>query len=208
MAREQSIRQIQAWWRGNNLRIKLREQTDDFTFACLRELIERYISDVEFTKKFNLNLSRKKKRNPNLPSEITENIVKFVICKIYKIMPTWWSNKGDLAINKPGIFKQIEVKGFTSSGPSSFGPTESWDMLYFVDAEELIHGKFKVYQILLSNTNKIFRDIPLSKKETYGDIADSRRRPRGSFNNIFKPQLGHHCKLIFDGHISDLDNFP
>ena len=42
--------------------------------------------------------------------------------------------------------------------------------------------------------------------ETYGNIADIGRRPRGCFYNIFKPQLGCHCKLIFDGHISKLDN--
>ena len=47
----------------------------------------------------------------------------------------------------------------------------------------------------------------MSKKETYGNIADSGRRPRGCFYKIFKPQLSCHCKLIFDGHISELDNF-
>ena len=65
---------------------------------------------------------------------------------------------------------------------------------------------FKVYEIKLSNKNEIFRNINISKKETYGNIAESGRRPRGSFYKIFKPQLGCHCNLIFDGHISELDN--
>ena len=93
-----------------------------------------------------------------------------------------------------------------SVGPSSFGPTESWDWLYFVDAQDTLTSNFKVYEIKLSNKNEIFRNIKISKTETYGEIADSKRRPRGCFETIFKPQLVNHCKLIFDGHISELNN--
>lgn len=93
-----------------------------------------------------------------------------------------------------------------SKGPLSFGPTEKWDILYFVDGQDIINKKFKVYEVKLSTENEIFRNINISKKETYGNIADSGRRPRGSFYTIFKPQLTCHCKLIFDGHISEIDN--
>ena len=50
------------------------------------------------------------------------------------------------------------------------------------------------------------RNIQMSKKNTYGNIADCGKRPRGCFDTIFKPQLKQDCKLIFDGHISKLDN--
>ena len=44
------------------------------------------------------------------------------------------------------------------------------------------------------------------KPETFGEIADKNQRGklRGCFESIFKPQLGDKCKLIFNGHISDL----
>ena len=60
--------------------------------------------------------------------------------------------------------------------------------------------------VIPSNKSDIFRKIKLSKKETYGEIADSGRRPRGSFDKIFKPQLTNYCELIFDGHITKLNN--
>ena len=70
----------------------------------------------------------------------------------------------------------------------------------------ILNKNFKVYEVNLSNKDEVFRKIKISKQETYGNIADSGRRPRGSFYKIFKPQLDCHCKLIFDGHISELDN--
>ena len=69
-----------------------------------------------------------------------------------------------------------------------------------------MNKNFKVYELKLSNNNEIFRNIKLSKKETYGDIADSGRRPRGGFYTIFKPQLNTYCQLIFDGHIDKLND--
>ena len=123
-------------------------------------------------------------------------------------MPCWDTDKGDIVINKKNIFKQIEVKGFMSLGPSSFGPKEMWDWIYFVDGIDIRNNNFKVYEIKLSNTSEIFRAIKINKKECYGEIADNNQRGklRGCFYTIFKPQLGDHCKLIFDGHISKLHN--
>lgn len=180
--------------------------SDNYTFKILIKCLDKYISDLKFNNEINLLLSKKKRRNENLPSDISENIVKFVVASKYSIMPCW-DTFGDIIINKKNIFKKIEVKGFMSTGPSSFGPTENWDLLYFVDAQDIINKNFKIYEIKLSNKNEIFRNINISKKETFGNIADSGRRPRGSFYKIFKPQLGYNCKLIFDDNISNLNNF-
>ena len=121
-------------------------------------------------------------------------------------MPCWDTKKGDLVINKKDIFKQIEVKGFTSHGPSSFGPKEMWDWIYFVDGIDIRNKKFKVYEIKLLNTCEIWTSIKITKTETYGEQCNRRVRPHCGFEKILKPQLGDHCKLIFDGHISDLHN--
>jgi len=201
-----SIENIQKLWRGYNTRNKLSSSTDNMTHELLMELLKKYNDNLVFTENFNKLLSKKKVRNENFPSHISENIAKFAIFKKYKIMPCWDTDKGDIIISKLNLFKQIEVKGFMSDGPSSFGPTENWDWIYFVDARDTRNSEFKVYEIKLSNTSEVFRSIKLNKKETYGEIADNNQRGklRGSFEKIFKPQLENNCNLIFDGHISQL----
>lgn len=196
---------IHACCRGYHLRKQLKRLDDNYTFEFLNRRLDKYIDDLLDIEVMNKKLSEKKIRNTNFPSDISENIAKFAIFKKYGIMPCW-DTKGDIVIKKNNIFKQIEVKGFMSKGPSSFGPTEAWDILYIIDGQDIKNKKFKVYEIKLSNKNEIFRNIPISKEENYGDIADSGRRPRGCFYNIFKPKLEDHCNLIFDGHISELDN--
>lgn len=199
---------IQAYWKGYKLRNELLKLNDGYTFDILNRCLDQYISNLKFNNEINSLLSQRKRRNENFPSDISENIVKFIVSRIYKIMPSWDTDIGDLIINKNSIRKiQIEVKAFMSSGPSSFGPTEKWDWIYFVDGQDVKNKKFKIYEVKLSNKNEIFRNIKISKNETYGVIADSGRRPRGSFYNIFKPQLENYCRLIFDGCLSELENF-
>jgi len=172
-------------------------------------------------------------------------------------MPNWDTKKGDLEL----LNKQLEIKGFMSDGPSSFGPTENWDWIYFVDGIDFINKRFKIYEIKLSNKDKRWRNIVISGQKfddnvsklpdnleiltvnelkklckergitqcknkqatiiklktekvgskfneptTFGSIADikSRGKLRCPFYKVYKPQLNNHCKLIFDGHISEL----
>ena len=197
---------IQSCYRGYIVRKKLRELTDNMSFPLMSRLINRYNQNLIFVKKFNKLLSKKKIRNENFPSHISENIAKYAIYKKYKIMPCWDTKKGDIVIDKLNL--QIEVKGFMSDGPTSFGPTENWDLIYFVDCRKTLEKKFKVYEVKLSNRDEKFRSIKLNKTDTYGDICDKNQRGklRGCFEKIFKPQLGDECKLIFDGVLKKLDN--
>ena len=255
---------IQARWRGYNLRKELKKMSDNYTFTILNRCLDKYISDLKFNYEINSLLSKKKRRNENFPSDISENIAKLVIFNKYGIMPCWDTKGGDIIIKKTDIFKQIEVKGFMSTGPTSFGPTEKWDWIYFVDGIDIRNKNFKVYEIKFSNKSEIFRDIRISgqdfsvenitnlpnnmndltksnlkelcvnrglkisgtkkelierlktevpgskfdKPKTYDEISNEEKRGklRGSFYDKFKPQLGSHCKLIFDGHVSKLDN--
>ena len=242
----------------NNLELK-----DKYTYPILVKCCEKYRSDIKFNEKINQELSNKKRRNENFPSDISENIAKFAIAKKHGIMPNWDTEKGDLVIEIPGHKNlQIEVKGFMSSGPSSFGPNEHWDRIYFVDAIDFENMRFKVFEIQLSDLSEEWRSIKLTGSEctlvdipelpenigklklaelkelcknrghkvsgkknelidrlltlkpgskyrepkTYGQIADENRRGqlRGGFYSVFQPQLGTHCELIFDGHISEL----
>ena len=193
---------IQKLWRGFSTRKSLMKLTDAMDKPIMNELLYMYIQNFEKIKEINKRLSKKKCRNENFPSHISENICKLAIAKKYRVMPCWDTQHGDLIV----LNKQLEVKGFMSDGPASFGPTENWDYIYFVDAKDFMNKKFKVFEIRLSNKHPIWRSVQLNKKETYGMIADANKRGqlRGCFYKVFKPQLESYCKLIFDGYLDDL----
>ena len=76
-------------------------------------------------------------------------------------MPSWDTNEGDLII----LNKKIEVKGFMSTGPLSFGPSEKWSLLYFVNAIDFQNKNFKIYEVKLSNNNTLWSNIKINKNE-------------------------------------------
>ena len=148
---------IQKYFRGSQCRKKLMNITDGMTYGILMECIDHYNGNLVWTEYMNtiIQVSGKKKiRNDNFPSHISENIAKFAFFKKYKIMPTW-DCKGDLVM----LDKQIEVKGFMSLYSSSFGPNEPWDYIYFVDAIRTREKIYKVYEIKLSNISETWRNI-------------------------------------------------
>lgn len=193
------IIRIQALFRGVLTRRHLRDPKDNMTLEFVEQILDNYNDKYLFTKKLNKLLSKKKIRNTNFPSEISENIVKFCLFKKYNIMGCWDTNDGDLIL----LDKKLEIKGFSSAGPSSFGPTEKWDTLYFVDCMDHIHKNFKVYEINLSNKSEQWKNIYVNSGQTFYDQCCQKRRPHIKFRDIEK-QLCGKCKLIFDGNISKL----
>ena len=172
------------------------------SFKILNNLLNKYISNYEYLEEINKVLPDKKCRHENFPSHISENIVKFALYKKYGIMPDWNTPKGDLVLDD----NQIEVKAFTSDGPTSFGPSEDWDCIYFVDAKDFKNKNFKIYEIILSSKDDMWRNIIFSKTKTYGSIAEQNERGklRANFYKIIKPQINNYCNLIFDDNISKL----
>ena len=142
---------------------------------------------------------------PNFPSEISENIVKYAFYKKYKFYPQWNIKSGDLIVPIKNNNIIIKVKSFSSLGPSSFGPNEKWDILYFVYAINYIKQKFIIYEIKLSNSSEIFSNIKINKNETYKFQCLQKRRPRINFYNLF-PQIKKYTTIIFDGYFRDLKN--
>lgn len=192
-----SILFIQFKWRY--YRKDLRAPKDNLTFDMLIQLIDNYNKNTKFIEQMNMSLQHKKIRNENIPSVITENIVKFVLYKQTHIMGCWDTQVGDLVF----LNKKLEIKGFSSDGPSSFGPTESWDILYFVDCKNISNNICSVYKINLSNSDPIWNAVKVNKTETYSDQCKQKRRPRICFIELQK-QLKNNCKLIFSGDIKQL----
>lgn len=183
------------------------QQNDEFTFEILNEHLDAYILYVTSITKINnkCKFFNKKIRTPNFPEAISENIVKFAYKSKYGICPNWCTSSGDLEIydtkNKHNI--KIEVKGFSSEGPSSFGPTEHWNILYFIDCSNFINKQFKIYEIKLSNTDQDFYNIKINKNTTYKTCCEQGKRPRIIFKDLQK-QLGDKCIEIFNGSVDAL----
>lgn len=150
-----------------NSKMHLSKPRDLFDLNILKNFLQHYNDWILYSSEINHDhfpRDHKNIRNHNFPSEISENIVKFVLLKIYGIMPHWNTKKGDLVIviGQTSTPIQLEVKGFMSNAPSSFGPKEDWHAIYFVDAQDHLNGNFKVYECRLSNKSPEFRNIVLS----------------------------------------------
>ena len=172
-------------------------------------------------------------RGINLPQEITENLI-LSILRYIKGMDARWCKEtkkpnkisGDgytpatgIAVNlepspanrkvkviiKYTGMKKLEFKCFTSTGPPTFGPTEKWDQLYFLDAIDYHDYKFKLYEVPLSNDSDEWKSLKVSKSQTFEDQADQGRRPRIVFDEI-QTQLGERCKMMWEGDIRNLFN--
>ena len=136
----------------------------------------------------------------NFPEYISETIVLLYLQNLKKLNPVK-GNVGDLYI--PSLNLRIEVKAFSSIGPSSFGTTEKWDILYFVDATAFSLNRYKIYEVSL--TNEEFNLVLVNKKETFGDQIKNKRRPRISFDNLMKqPYFSSKTQLVFNGDFINL----
>tara|TARA_R110001592_G_scaffold97593_3_gene279525 strand:+ start:6735 stop:7331 length:597 start_codon:yes stop_codon:yes gene_type:complete len=170
-------------------------------------------------------------RGINLPQEITENLILSIIRHIKGMDARWCKDtkkphkiSGDGYTQATGIvvklepnkrkakvviqytgMKRLEFKCFTSNGPPTFGPTEKWDRLYFLDAIDYHDYKFKLYEVPLSNVSDEWKSLKVNKSQTFEDQAEQGRRPRLVFHEI-QTQLGEHCKMIWEGDIRNLYN--
>lgn len=167
----------------------------------IKLLLQGFIQMSKIIKKVNDEKSKKLTniRCQNFPSEISENLVRLILQNKYNTKCLWTKkSSGDLMMDS----KRIEIKAFsTKNTPTSFGPMERWDILYFIDCTKYAKNKFKIYEITLSNTCNEWKNIVLNKNnETYYDHCKAKRRPRASFTNIRK-QIGKRCVKIYDGPI-------
>lgn len=171
---------------------------EELTLTQTLELLELHINYITALKTFYEN-KKVKFRLPNFPEDISENIVKYLIDDIESISCRRLKTKGDLISTDN---KQVEVKCFTSSAPSSFGPNEAWDILYFLDAKDFINRNFTLYKVNLSNTSTEFQNIPISSKQTYGNQCKEKRRPRMIFSDMRK-HIDDHVTLLFNGNVKN-----
>jgi len=137
-------------------------------------------------------------RFPNFPEGLSENIIRlFIINKENRNCHC--SNVGDLIIEN----QKIEIKCFSSKGPTSFGPKEKWKEIYFLDCLEFKNNKFRIYKCNLSNDSHEWQKIQINKNETFYDVCMKGKRPRINFEEL-KKQLLNNISLVYDGNFENL----
>jgi hypothetical protein len=154
-------------------------------------------------------------RLPNMPEDISENIVKFILHNHpdkYQDKTSRWTKSldkknakatsGDLFSEKEGT---QECKCFTSDGPPSFGPNEKWDVIYFLDARAWLEDKFVLWRIPLTNTSPEWKAIKMNKNQTNEEQSAQGRRPRITWDSLY-PQIQTHCAKIFEGTFEQIFN--
>jgi hypothetical protein len=139
-------------------------------------------------------------RMPGIPEDISENMIKFIICNKLQIHSTWNGRSGDLYSNDEGI---QECKCFTSTGPISFTPSSNWNVIYFLDARKWLDNIFILYRINLQKTSNEWMNISVNKKQTFHDQCLQKRRPRLSWSLLFS-QLEPYIEKVFEGHFDDI----
>lgn len=110
-------------------------------------------------------------RITNLSEIVSENMIRL------------WANKHDfiLVSGKTGDLydlltnKRVEIKSFQSEGPTSFGPKEQWDILFFLGV--LNEGSKIIVQVIDANMNS-FKEMKINKNETFGIQQEKGKRPR------------------------------
>lgn len=96
-----------------------------------------------------------------------------------------------------GTGEGVQIKSASiKTDCTSFGPTSTWDLLYFVDfiPNDTIDGKVCIYKI---EDDDIYNAVLNSKKnETFKDQQKQGRRPRLSIQNIIRRKKLKPVKVI------------
>lgn len=192
----------------------------------LKELIH-FLSEYHVPYQNNLKKVWASSRSIHFPQELSENIAIHIIRNVLGTDVRWAKDSkqkisGDAYIPHTHAhvqfnlknervhvkwswsgMKKIEIKCFTSVGPVSFGPTEKWDILYFLDAKDYARHMFTLYEVSHSNDSETWKGIHINATQKMSDQNNQKRRPRIEFDKI-KNQLGNECRLVWSGDIREL----
>ena len=193
----------------------LRTLGDKYTSDVLRIRYKMYRSNYietrEIIKKTGLPI-----RHQNPPEDVTENIVKFIInnydndtsCKWAKsIKQKSMTINGDLWSENYPIDSPPEVKAFTSNGPSSFGPTKKFGIIYFLDMRQWLNDTFILWKLNVTNESPEWRNIRINKNQTLEEQCKQGRRPHISWDNI-QSQIPEKCVRVYYGNFEGIFTNP
>jgi hypothetical protein len=146
-------------------------------------------------------------RHQNPPEDVTENIVKFIIHNYEEDISCKWAKavglNGDLYSDKYNHEYPIEVKAFSSDGPSSFGPKKKFGVIYFLDMRNWLNNIFKLWKVNLNSDSQEWKNIKMNKTQTNEEQCEAGRRPHISWDHIY-PQIKDHCVQVYEGSFENI----
>lgn len=174
---------------------------EHFDLTHVNRMLKSFIVYAKSINKINSSFkkSERKIRQPIFPSEISENIAKLAIMKSEETPVMWNIKRGDLHTGE----SKIEVKGFSSKAPITFGPNQRWDYISFVDCTDYKNYNFTVYLSKISNQHKKWRSLPVTTQETYYKKCAKGQSPKILFKKIQKRLQGNMI-TVFKGNICSL----
>ena len=186
--------------------IKSKEIIDNYTMEILQRRFNAYkttyIDTVHIITTTNLPI-----RHQNPPEDITENITKFIIHNYDNDTSCKWAKciglNGDLYSDKYDHDSPIEVKAFISNGPSSFGPTKKFGVIYFLDMHKWLENIFILWKVNLNYNSPEWKQIKMNKTQTYSDQCNEKRRPHISWDKIYS-QLSTFCNKVYEGPFENI----
>jgi hypothetical protein len=196
----------------NNLEIDNEQYDDNYPIELLIRRYttyrEQYIELKFINERYGISI-----RQQNPPEDITENIVKYIIRKYENDNTCIWCKgvnkkyklKGDLYSNNYDKNYPIEVKSFTSDGPSQFGPNKKFGKLYFLDLRNWLNNIIILWKVNLSNESETFKNIKMNKNQTHKEQCDEKRRPHISWDKLY-PQIHEYCEKIYEGSFDEIIN--
>jgi|688.fasta_scaffold607559_1 hypothetical protein len=142
-------------------------------------------------------------RQQNPPEDITENIVKYIIQNYDNEPSCKWAKcigkSGDLCSDTGSI----EIKAFTSNGPSSFGPNKVFDKIYFLDMRNWLDNVFILWKINVTNESIEWKKLKMNKTQTFEQQCNEKRRPHIAWDNIYS-QIPHLCIKVYEGTFENI----
>lgn len=163
------------------------------------DLFSSYVQGLNKLKKLGMKV-----RYPPFPEHLSQGIVQLALSKYPEFKSIREAKVGDLEYFSEDKWKRIEVKAFSSDGPMSFGPKESWHKLVILDARDWSNDNFKCTCINLTNSCPEWRNLLVNKTETFEYQALKGRRPRFSPSSLLK-QVSPYSSLLFEKSIRSLE---
>lgn len=172
-------------------------------------LTQRYVQyrdscllTIQIREEYGINI-----RSQNPPEDITENMTKEIIRIHEGDTSCCWAkgvNKsGDLISDTFTEENPIEVKAFSSDGPSQFGPDKNFGVLYFLDMRKWLKNEFVLWKVNLSSNSTEWKNVKVNRTETMEQQCSQGRRPRINWNSLY-PQIQNHCVKVYEGTFENI----
>ena len=173
--------------------------SEKYTIDVLKHHIHihrNYLSKLDrLSNKYNVSF-----RKPIFPESISENIIKHIIIKKFNHDITW-DCSGDLYSKDIG---KIECKAFASDGPISFGHSQEWNIIYFLDLNDWYSDNIiKLYQLKLKNSSSKWLNIKVNKNENIQSIYLKKQRAKISWKQLY-PQIENNIEKIYEGSLDKI----